>query len=69
MPQLLTVGYWHLHPLPNLQYKHMESFPYSVDKRNEIIDTILNAGYSVMIRPHNIYEYIIWIDKGRFGQS
>jgi len=69
MPQLLTVGYWHLNPLPSLPYKHMESFPYSVEKRTEIIDTILNAGYSVMIRPLNADELIIWIDKGRFGQS
>lgn len=68
MYQLITIGYWHLHPLPNLPYKHMESLQYTRERREAIIDTVLKAGYSVMLRP-GIDELIIWIDKGRFGQS
>lgn len=69
MPQVLTIGYWNLNPLPNLPYKHMESLPYTLERREAITTTVLNAGYSVMIRPLNADEIIIWIDKGRFGQS
>jgi len=67
----IEVAYW-ISPLPNLPFKHREKFKYSVEKRNEIIDTIINAGYNVMIKTYvpSIGEgfQIIWIDKYGFQQ-
>jgi hypothetical protein len=67
----IIIGYWHLHQYPELPYTHLEALEYTEEKRNEILNTILDAGYSVMIRPPNNpdNEVIIWIDKGRFGQK
>ena len=65
-PKTITVGFWHS-TLPNIKYKDLEEFPYSMRKRNSIINHILSAGYSVMIRPL-IDNQMIWIDNGRFGQ-
>lgn len=66
----IVIGYWHLQKYHDLPYLHLEEVPYSEEKRNEIINTILNTGYSVMIRPFNLdNEMIIWIDKNRFGQK
>jgi len=64
----ITIAYWHGRPLKNLPYNHNEILPFSTIKRNIIIDTVLKAGYSVMLRPKES-ELIIWIDNGRFGQS
>ena len=51
-----------------LKYKHYEEFEYSMKKRNNIINYLLFKGYSVMLRLYPD-QLIIWIDKGRFGQS
>lgn len=64
----ITIAYWHGSQLKGLTYNHNEILPYSSEKRNSIIDTVLKAGYSVMLRPKES-ELIIWIDNGRFGQS
>jgi len=57
----------------NLNYEHNQEIPYSVDKRNEIIDEILNKGYNLMIRSHNTKNIpsdnlIIYISQYNFGQ-
>lgn len=64
----ITIAYWHGKPLKGLTYNHNEIAEYSTDKRNSIIDTVLKAGYSVMLRPKES-ELLIWIDTGRFQQS
>lgn len=64
----ITVVYWHGKPLRNLTYNHNDTFNYSTKQRNTIIDNVLKAGYSIMLRPKES-ELIIWIDNGRFGQS
>ena len=64
----IQVAYWHLQKLNGLPYEHLMCYDYSVEKRNEIIDTVLKAGYSIMLR-QNKDVLIIWIDNGRFGQK
>ena len=57
----------------DLNYEHNQEIPYSVEKRNEIIDEILNKGYNLMIRSHNTSDVspenlIIYISRYSFGQ-
>jgi hypothetical protein len=63
----ILVSYWNV-KFKDLPYKHQEEFEFSIRKRNGIITKILSKGYSVMLRPVNEL-LIIYIDKGRFGQS
>lgn len=64
----ITIAYWHGTKFKDLPYNHNDTLPYSTKERNIIVDNILKAGYSVMLRP-NESELTIWIDKGRFGQK
>ena len=66
----IIVAYWHGHKYKELIYEHNQEIQYSELIRNDIINDVLNNGYSVMIRPFNLDdEMIIWVDKGRFGQK
>lgn len=66
----IIVAYWHGQKYSELPYQHNEEMPYSETTRNDIINDIINNGYSAMIRPFNISdEMIIWVDKHRFGQK
>ena len=47
---LIIVAYFHGSPLPNLKFKHNEEFAYTKEKRNYILDTVLEAGYNVMFQ-------------------
>jgi hypothetical protein len=73
MDKKIQVRFWHV-PLKDVPYEHGAEFDYSSRKRNQIIDTVLGLGYSVMIRPASKekgWEWdgiLIWIDNGRFGQ-
>ena len=62
----IQIVYWHSTNL-GLDYKHLQTFEYSVNKRNEIINTILNNNLSVMLRPFDD-NLMIAIDNGRFSQ-
>ena len=67
----IEIRYFHGHnTLPGLDLKNNTQFPYSKEKRNELIDTIIEAGYNVMIQtiiPSVPEGYqVIWIDKYRF---
>lgn len=63
----ITTLYWRLSKFPDLNIEHKAEYPYSYEKRNELVDMILDKGYSVMLRSIN-NNLIIWIDKYRFGQ-
>lgn len=63
---LIQIVYWKT-TYSDLKYKQNQTFEYSTRKRNLIIDDILSKGYSVMIR--KFQNLVIYIDKGRFGQS
>ena len=67
----INIKYWHLSKYPELKYEHNSEYDYSTKKRNLIIDELLNKGFSVMLKiyPNNPDVLVIWIDKGRFGQS
>lgn len=62
----IIVGYWHSF-IPEAGFKHQEEFEYSTDKRNEIIDTLLAKGLSILLRPQAGF-ITIWISKTGFGQ-
>lgn len=72
--QKIQITYWHGSPFKDLPYTHNERVDYSLETRNQIINTCLEKGYSVMIRPASIIKnwdfdgIIILIDNGRFGQ-
>lgn len=67
----IVVAYWKeagLIPYFDNNYE----FDYSIEKRNEIIQIIVEHGCSLMIRPNiglTKDTLLIYIDKGRFGQS
>ena len=51
---------------------HNQEFDYSIKKQNELTQMFMDAGYSIMLIPNMGNEkdtLLIWIDKGRFGQS
>lgn len=67
----IVVAYWKEHGLIPYFDNNYE-FEYSVEKQNEIIQIIVERGYSLMIRPNiglTKDTLLIYIDKGRFGQS
>ena len=67
----IIVAYWKGRDLiPHIE--HNSEYEYTIDKQNEIIQTILEHELSVMIRPNmgnNKDILLIYIDEGRFGQS
>lgn len=67
----IVVASWKGHNLiPD--FEHNSEFEYSIEKQNEIVQTIIEHGFSAMVRP-NMGTYqdtlLIYIDKGRFTQS
>jgi len=64
----IIIGYWHLSKYKTLDYEQNQEFEFSKEKRNEIIDNVLEAGFNVMIR-NGVEHCIIYIDNGRFDQS
>jgi hypothetical protein len=47
-------------------------YEYSIETQNSIIQTILKHGLNIMLRPNMDVgkdTLLIYIDKGRFGQS
>ena len=64
----IKVSYWHLSKYADLRYEHNQVFDYSKRMRSIIIDDVMSKGYSVMLRSSDS-QLIIYIDRGRFGQS
>lgn len=71
----ILIYYWHGTKFADLEWMHNTQHEYSKELRTQVIDTCLEKGYSVMIRPMstaNSWEFdgeAIFIDKGRFGQK
>jgi hypothetical protein len=66
----IVVAYWHRHDLIPY-FKHNCVFDYSIEKRNEIVQIIMDSGYSAMLRPkmgEDKDTLLVYIDDGRFGQ-
>ena len=67
----IVVAYWKTHDLIPY-FKNNCEFVYTIEKQNEIVQIIMEAGLSAMLRP-NMGEdkdvLLIYIDSGRFGQS
>lgn len=66
MKKILVV-YWTRTIEEYVGIKHNSRYEYTREKRNEIIDLILDKGFNVMLyqQPENL---IIWIDNKRFTQ-
>ena len=69
----IIIYYWNGKKIKDFDYDYNQEIPYSVEKRNEIIDEILNKGYNLMIRSHNTSEMpsdslVIYISLYSFGQ-
>lgn len=67
----IIVAYWKEHDLIPYFENNCE-FKYSIEKQGEIIQIIIERGFSAMIRPNMGNDkdtLLIYIDKGRFGQS
>jgi hypothetical protein len=67
----IIVTYWKERDLIPY-FEHNSVFDYSVEKQNEIVQIIIERGLSVMLRPNMGNDkdtLLIYIDKGRFGQS
>lgn len=64
----IIIAYWHGAKYSDLVYTHLQEYQYTVKRRNNIISKILEAGYSIMLRP-NANELVIWIDSGGFCQK
>ena len=63
----ITVVYWHGTIMKAIGIEHNTQFAYSEEKRNEIIDLVLENKLQVMLYKQND-TLIIWIDNGRFRQ-
>ena len=67
----IVIAYWKEHNLIPY-FEHNSVFEYSIEKQSEIVQIIIERGLSVMVRP-NMGTYqdtlLIYIDRGRFGQS
>lgn len=64
----IIVAYWMGTAIKNIEgIEHKRTYHYSDEKRNELVDLILDTGYQIMM-----YEVenslLIWIDNGRFRQ-
>jgi hypothetical protein len=67
----IIVAYWKKHNLIPYFENNCE-FDYTIEKQNEIIQIIIEHGLSAMVRPNMGNDkdiLLIYIDKGRFGQS
>lgn len=60
----IIIRYWHCYEF--MEYKHDEKFPYSKQKRNEIINNVLDNGYSVMLRNSSDRFLTIYLDSKGF---
>lgn len=67
----IVVAYWKEQDLIS-QFENNCVFDYSLKKQSEIIQIIIEHGLSSMIRPNMGNDkdtLLIYIGKGRFGQS
>lgn len=67
----ISISYWKQRDLIPY-FKHNSEFEYFIEKQNEIIQIIIEYGFSVMLRPNmgeNQDVLLIFIDKGRFVKS
>lgn len=63
----ITIAYWHLNKLDGLPYEHNQSFDFSKQVRNKIINKVMKKGYTSMLIPSGD-NLIIWIGEGKLGQ-
>ena len=47
--ETIKISYWKLRKFDDLNYDNGTEFPYSEEKRNEIINDVLSKGYALMV--------------------
>jgi hypothetical protein len=60
----IIIFFWACNKFDQLDYNHTQSFPYSEEKRNEIINTILAEELHVMLQEISNNLIISVDDKG-----
>ncbi len=63
----LYIYYWHSDFEHRTGLKHQSEYAYSEEKRNEVVNAILNAGLNVMLAKTN-GNLIVYIDNKKFQQ-
>jgi len=63
----ILVVYWMCTEIESIGINHNTIFAYSEEKRNEIINLVLENNLQLMIYKHE-EQLIMWIDNGRFRQ-
>ena len=64
----ITVAYWSKFFYDITGIEHNTRYEYSIEKRNEIIDLVLDKGLNIMIQQLDT-TLVMWIDNKRFRQS
>jgi hypothetical protein len=64
----ITVAYWSKFFYDITGIEHNTVYEYSKEKRNEIIDLVLDKGLNIMIQQLDT-TLVMWIDNKRFRQS
>ena len=69
MTKKICVFYWTPHLQDEIGIKHNTVIDYSKEKRDEIIEKVLDNNYQVMLsKPHKEDILVIQIDNRRFRQ-
>jgi len=63
----IIVAYWMGVMIESIGIKHNQIFQYSEEKRNEIINLVLDNNLQLMTYKQND-DLIVWIDNRRFRQ-
>ena len=63
----IHIAYWYKGHEEKVGIPHNSIFKYSKEKRNEVIDQILDSGFNILLQQSNDV-LIIWIDDKRFQQ-
>lgn len=65
----LHIHYWGSDFEDRTDLKHQAEYAYSEEKRNEVVNAILNAGLNVMLaKTTNGDDLVVYIDNKKFQQ-
>jgi hypothetical protein len=62
----IFIMYWRPIKFENCPYNDGDAFEYSIEKRTEVINSILDAGFNIKTSSTDT-GFHIWIDTGRFS--
>ncbi len=65
----LYIYYWGSNFEHRTGLKHQSEYPYSEEKRNEVVNATLNAGLNVMLAKTTNGDLVVYIDNKKFQQK